>query len=65
MIIDKPYQGKGYGEAALLGIMKIAKKKGIKKLTLDVFPNHKAAVSLYKKVGFKKIAIVIKMEKKL
>lgn len=65
IVIDKPFQGKGYGRQAMKLIEKEAKRLGIKKLMLEVFSQNKRAVNLYKKVGYKETGKMIAMEKKL
>lgn len=63
IIIDHKSQGKGYGEEAMKLLEKEAKKLGIKKLRLGVFPANKKAINLYKKIGYKKTDVIINMEK--
>lgn len=65
MIINKPFQGKGYGRQAIILIEKEAKKLGIKKLKLQVFVENKRAINLYKKSGFKESGRLLDMEKKI
>ena len=65
MIIDKPYQGKGYGSRTIKAIEKIAQKSGIKRIKLEVLRNNRPAINLFNRVGFKKIIEVVYMEKKI
>ncbi|MFA6410158.1 MAG: GNAT family N-acetyltransferase [Candidatus Buchananbacteria bacterium] len=65
MIIDKPYQGKGYGKKTLEFVSQETKKLGIKKLRLEVFLENKRAINLYKKAGFLPTQKLMAMEKKL
>ena len=63
IIIDKKFQGKGYGEQAIKLILKQAKKLGVKKLKLTVFENNLKAIHIYKKVGFQPVRKEIVMDK--
>ncbi|MFA5076759.1 MAG: GNAT family N-acetyltransferase [Patescibacteria group bacterium] len=65
MIIDKPYQGKGYGKQAMEFVVAEAKKLRIKKLRLEVFLENKRAINLYQKAGFIITDRLLAMEKKL
>lgn len=46
------YRGKKLGETLLTEIMKIAKEKGAKTMTLEVRVSNHVAQSLYRKLGF-------------
>lgn len=50
--IDKVYWGLGIGRALTNACIECAKKAGYAQLELDVASDNKAAVSLYKSVGF-------------
>ncbi len=65
MMIDRPYQNKGYGQQTMELIEKEAKKLGIKKMKLQVFENNKPAIKIYKKLKYKETHRLIAMEKKL
>ena len=55
--IDRDYRGQGLGEMLLGEVIKQAKKKlKPKNIYLRVFSDNKVAKSLYKKLGFRKIA---------
>jgi len=61
IIIKKGYRGIGLGTYLGEEIIKLAKKKLKPKIiSLGVFPNNKPAISLYKKLGFKKVARIPK-----
>lgn len=52
-MIDKNFQGKGYGKSVLpLLIKKIKSELNTKTLYLSVNEKNKIAISLYKKIGF-------------
>ena len=53
MIINRSFQGKGFGKQAMALIKKEAKKLGMKKLRLEVFVKNIPAINLYKKAVFK------------
>jgi len=54
--IDKKFRGEGIGKLLMKLTLEEAKRnlKGLKIVTLNVFVNNPAAMSLYKKFGFKK-----------
>ncbi len=54
--IDPQFRRKGIGEKVILNAIEITKEKKIKKIFLEVRASNEAAKSLYKKVGFLKIA---------
>lgn len=61
--IAKGYRGMGLGSYLMKEIIKLAKKEFKPKpkfIRLNVFPINKPAVSLYKKFGFKKVAVIPK-----
>ncbi|TKC14440.1 ribosomal protein S18-alanine N-acetyltransferase [Robertmurraya kyonggiensis] len=47
------YRGKKLGETLLTEIMKVAKEKGAKSMTLEVRVSNQVAQSLYRKLGFR------------
>lgn len=53
--ISKEHRGKGYGEKLLRKFFKKAKRKGYKKVFLDVRTQNDKAIKLYEKLGFVKI----------
>ena len=63
MVIDTPFQGKGYGTEAMNCIEKEAHTLGATKLELDVFIDNVRAVALYKKTGFSPVRTMMRMEK--
>lgn len=53
LMIDKEYQGKGYGRAAILRLLDLVKKKyGNIKFYTSIEPNNATAKKLYESVGF-------------
>ncbi len=48
-------QRQGLGSRLLLTLMKIAYKRGIRSMTLEVRPSNKAALALYKKLDFRSV----------
>lgn len=50
--IHPDYRRKGYGNKIVEGLISIARKEGVKKLTLEVRRSNIAAQNLYKKYGF-------------
>ena len=65
IMIDKEFRGIGLGEKLTELIIKLAKHrlKSLELLELDVFARNKAAVKLYEKMGFKKVATIPKRYK--
>jgi diamine N-acetyltransferase len=54
-MIDRRYQGNGYGIKALDKVMNLIKKETIKnEVWLSLHPNNISAIKLYNKYGFKK-----------
>lgn len=52
-IADKSNRGKGYGEEALLLVLRWAfEEMNMERVTLDHFSNNRIAAALYEKVGF-------------
>lgn len=52
IIVDEAYRGKGVGTLLLKEIMKLAQKRGVTLLHLEVYDKN-PAVRLYKRLGFK------------
>lgn len=53
LMIDKKYQGKGYGKKAIELIMSLMKKEAIKnEIWLSLHPQNIAAIKLYSSFGF-------------
>lgn len=65
IIIDKPFQNKGYGTEAMKFINKEMKKMRVKKIRIQVFENNKAAIRVYRKSGYVEKDRLIDMEKRL
>jgi len=62
MIGDKTYWGKGYGQEACQLLLGYAfNKLNLNKIILGVYAPHKAAITAYKKVGFRVEGILKKM----
>jgi diamine N-acetyltransferase len=55
LMIDKKYQRKGYGKAAMVKVMeRLKKNKGCRRIVISYIPENKAAEKLYLGLGFKK-----------
>jgi ribosomal protein S18 acetylase RimI-like enzyme len=59
--VHPKYQGKGYSKIIFQKIITSLKNQEIKSLTLGVDPVNSTAVSLYEKIGFKKINSIIEL----
>ncbi len=55
--IHPDYQGNHYGEALLREMIRIAKERGVIRITLEVRVSNDVAQGLYKKLGFQDGAI--------
>ena len=53
LAIDPRFQGQGLGQALLWALLKSANQRQLERATLEVRESNLAAVSLYKKFGFK------------
>jgi len=65
LVIDKPYQGKGYGKKAMRFIEKECKRLECKEIECDVFQNNKKAIGLYKQFGYDEVVRVVSMKKSM
>ena len=53
-LIDSRYQGRGYGETAVIALLNRLKNEyKCNKVYLSVYDDNEVAISLYKKIGFK------------
>lgn len=53
LLIDKEYQGKGYGKSAVLALLsRLCTEYACKKIFLSVYDIDKPAIRLYEKTGF-------------
>ncbi|MCB2792116.1 ribosomal protein S18-alanine N-acetyltransferase, partial [Listeria monocytogenes] len=55
--IHPDYQGKHYGEALLREMIRVAKERGVVRMTVEVRVSNDVAQGLYKKLGFQDGAI--------
>ena len=46
---------RGFGEATLIELMKLGRKSGVEKFTLEVREANEEAIGLYEKFGFKRV----------
>jgi len=46
---------RGFGEATLIELMKLGRKSGVEKFTLEVRETNEEAIGLYEKFGFKRV----------
>ncbi len=56
IVLYLEYTGLGIGRIMIEEVCKIAKENGIEQVELEVAANNRNAISLYEKLGFKKIA---------
>ena len=52
-MIDRNYQGKGYGKAALTEIIKYFRENSANSITLSTEPENKTGLHIYHQFGFK------------
>lgn len=55
--VDKHFRRKGYGKLLLQQLLELLKQKHMQKIFLEVRVSNVAAINLYEKLGFKKIAV--------
>ena len=55
IFVREDYRGKGLGKLLYKDAIKKAKKKGFKKIVIDVFEANKNSVEFHKRLGFKPI----------
>jgi len=65
IIIDKPFQNKGYGQQTMEIAQKEAKKMRVKRIKILVFEKNIIARRIYTKAGFKETNYLVEMEKKI
>jgi len=53
LMIDKRYQGRGYGRKAMGMLVRRVKREGARRLGLSYEPHNKAAEALYTSMGFR------------
>lgn len=56
IVLYLEYTGLGIGKIMIEEVCSIAKEVGIEQIELEVATNNRNAISLYKKMGFEKIA---------
>ena len=59
IVIDEKHRGKGYGKGAMILVEDFARKKGAKKISLNVFAYNDVARNLYRKTGYRESAITM------
>jgi RimJ/RimL family protein N-acetyltransferase len=52
MLVEKEWRGRGVGSALLNAAIERARRDGLHKLSLEVFPHNAAGLALYRKCGF-------------
>jgi putative acetyltransferase len=52
MMVAAAWRGRGVGSALVAAAIEEARRRGLHKLTLGVFPHNAAAIALYRKFGF-------------
>ena len=52
MAVAREWRGRGVGSALLAAAIDEARRRGLHKLVLSVFPHNEAAIALYRKHGF-------------
>ncbi len=52
MLVDRDWRGRGAGSALVRAAVGWARRQGLHKLSLEVFPHNAAAIALYRRRGF-------------
>ena len=55
--IDERMRGKGYGRAAMLAFEEEARRRGLERLSLNVFGGNEVARKLYRSLGYSESAV--------
>lgn len=61
--VDKKHRRKGLGKLLYKDVFKIAKKKGYKKIIIDIFEKNNKSLGFHEKIGFKPLYTIY--EKKI
>ena len=61
MFVPKKHRGKGFNKLIIAALLKWCKKKVVFEIRLDVYQDNVAAIKAYKKVGFKKHMIKMRL----
>jgi L-amino acid N-acyltransferase YncA len=56
--VRKRYRGKGLGNRLYRDVARIARKRGIRKIVVDVFEANKKSIVFHKKQGFKPVYMI-------
>lgn len=54
VVVDERYRGQGIGEKLVEKLLEVAREKGLSEVLLFSADHRKAAISLYKKLGFQR-----------
>jgi ribosomal protein S18 acetylase RimI-like enzyme len=60
VFVMKRHRGKGLGEQLAKEVIGWLHKKGVKDISLKVYPKNNTAIGLYKKLGFKNYMMVMR-----
>jgi RimJ/RimL family protein N-acetyltransferase len=52
MCVAADWRGRGVGGALMVAVIDLARRRGLHKLSLGVFPHNEAGLALYRKFGF-------------
>ncbi|MGQ9691117.1 MAG: GNAT family N-acetyltransferase [Thermoproteota archaeon] len=63
LIVKEEFRGRGVGRELLKTAIKISEKNGYPELHVWAEKKNKHAISLYKKLGFKRESILLEMER--
>jgi L-phenylalanine/L-methionine N-acetyltransferase len=64
MAIEASWRGQGLGSALMAVAMRWARKVGVEKVTLEVYPDNEAGIALYRKFGFHEEGRLVGQSKK-
>jgi ribosomal protein S18 acetylase RimI-like enzyme len=57
LLVFEPFRRQGYGEKAMRLLEEVAREKGIRMLSLQVFGDNPGARKLYAKLGYEEVAL--------
>jgi putative acetyltransferase len=64
MAVEASWRGKGLGSALMAAAMRWARRAGMEKVTLEVYPDNEAGIALYRKFGFHEEGRLARQSKK-
>ncbi|HET7237193.1 MAG TPA: GNAT family N-acetyltransferase [Actinomycetota bacterium] len=64
MFVTAEHRGRGVGTALMEEAMAWARRHGVERVELTVYPNNEAALALYRRFGFEREGVLVRRSKK-